>query len=161
VVPCLCAGARPASGGVGVAEVLQPGQEQVAARERLDLGAGERPGAVRRVLVGALDRGNDQQRPAGRDQLPDPGDGRRAELAGERLNGQALDHQVERPGPGGWWVEEIGDAVVDRRVGEAATHGGDGGGREVEGNGREPKLGQVLRVPAHATTHDHGPPPLA
>ena len=99
--------------------------------------------------------GDDEEGPARRDQARDVGDGHRARRIGQGLRGQALDDEVEGALPAVGRVQEVGDEVVDGRVGVAAAGGADGGGGDVEGDGVEPEAGDELGVVAEAAADDH------
>ena len=80
----------------------------------------ERPRrAVGRLRRARGRRGEHEQRPARRDRPGDRRDRPRAHARGQRLDGDALDDEVERAGPFARRVEQVGDDVVDRRVREA------------------------------------------
>jgi hypothetical protein len=124
----------------------------------LDLGPGQRPGHLARVIVLAARSGDDQQPAARRDQLGGPFDGRAPGRAGEDLHGEHLDHQIEGAGPGRRRRQQISGHVLHGGVRKAPPGGGDRDRRHVKGDRgvaqRRDKLGGVAQP---AAGHDGAP----
>ena len=132
-----------------------PATASISARVRVQ------GGSARVVLVVGARR-LDHQGPATRgEQRPDAGRRLLPQRRVQRLDGVDLDDQVEGADQVVVEVEQVALAVVDGRVRVALAHGGDRGGRDVEGGGGPALRGQVLGVAAEPAADDDGPAPGA
>src|SRR4051795_1309528 len=118
----LCSLARPDVLGAPARELATVDVldvERAQAREQaVELPAHQRPRrAAGRRGVGR--GGEDDQRAARGDERGDLLAGPRVDLGRQRLDGQALDDEVERPAPLVRRVQQVGDQVRDRRAGVA------------------------------------------
>ena len=102
-----------------------------------------------------------EQHTTGREQRADAGHRTVAQRPGERLHGEHLDDEVERPHEVGGQVEQVGDPVVDRAAGVPGPRELDGGGREVEGDGAVAAGGEQLGIRPEPGTDDDRPPAAA
>src|SRR6266536_878505 len=164
------------SGGPGGGEPRSPAADRPAALvvekvhnglldqpvfvERLDLGPGEWPWQLAGILVLVARPPDDQQPAAGCDQPGEPGEGGAPRRAGEHLQREHLDDQIERAGPGPRRGQQIGGQVLHGGAGKAPPRGGDRGRRHVEGHRGEAQRGDVFGIVAQtAADHEYAPAP--
>jgi len=126
--------------------------------KRLDLGPGERPRHLARVVELVARPRDDEQPPAGRNQLTGPREGRAPRRAGEHLQGEHLDHKIERAGPGMRRRQQVGGDVLHCGARKAPPGGIDSRRRHVEGHRGEAQRRDVLGIVAQpAADHDGAP----
>ena len=115
-------------------------------------------GPVSAGSVGVVPERDGEQRATVGDQAGDRVGGRLARRVREGLQGEDLDHEVERAAPLPRQREQVGDPEVDGGSRVPAPRDLDRGRGDVEGGGREAERGEVRRVGAQAAADHHGPP---